>query len=172
MPLPVLRRNAQLQMTESIIVVILILVLAAFALIFTAGQAKQKYQIMTDTYQELDAVETAQVVTSLYELRCAKEGMESTCVDLYKAQALQETIKADSAAALYYYDLLRNAKITLEQVYPPLNDPEMVIYESNATEGTQGARSVMIPVSIYDAAKDTLAFGTLTVQRFHGGSTK
>lgn len=170
MPVHLLKNKGQLQIGESIIVIILVMILAVFALIFTASQAKDKYHIKVDSYEEFNAVETAQIVTSLYELRCAKEGLQSTCVDFYKAQALADIVQTDDQARLYYYDLFRNAKITLSTVYPG-EQKEFIIYEVNATEGMQEVKSVVIPVSIHDAGSNKIIFGILSIQRFYGGSS-
>lgn len=169
MPLHLLKgKKAQLQMGESIIVIILIIILAMFGLIFSASQAKEKYQIRIDTYESFNAVETAQIVTSLYELRCAKEGLESTCVDIYKVRALQKEMLANEEAYYYYNNLLRDAKITLQEIYPEERE-SITIYEVNASEGLQEKKFVVIPVSIHDPTTDRLSFGILTVERYSAG---
>lgn len=168
MPTPLLtkKRKAQIQIGESMIVIILIMIIAVFALVFTTKMATSKYEIKITEYEELDAVETAQIVTNLYELRCSKEGVQATCVDKYKAIALAQVAQTPTAY-LYYYDLFKNAKVTLKEIYP--NQETYVLYEVNATNTTKGqiSNSIVIPVSLYDAAKDTVSFGVLQVERYH-----
>ena len=150
------------------LVIIFVLLIGVFALIFTARMAADKYRVKAQEYRELDSVETGQLVTSLYELKCEKEGSEATCVDQHKALAMAAT---QAAHHDYYYELFKNARITLVKVYP---DPEerLVLYAVNASDDKfgQSTDQLIIPVSLYNATSRSVSFGMLVIERFRGVS--
>jgi hypothetical protein len=163
-------------MGESIIVIIIIMIIIIFAIMFVAKGAKSKLEGKILENNEMDAVATAEIVTNLYELKCAKEGLKATCIDLHKAKALAKFIQGDAMQPkddvmyLYYYNLFKDAKITITIIYPPIASPanEYVIYVSDASKNpkNQQTKPIIIPVSIHDAATDKVSFGVLTIARY------
>lgn len=156
------RRKGQLQIGESIMVIIILAILGIIGLVFYANFAKQEYEIKFNEYEELNALETAQLVTSLYELRCAKPGVTDLCFDLHKVVAFS-SLKDNYVD--YYYDIFRNSKVTLQIIYPTSRAEEFIIYSQDASN-SQNVRRIDIPIPVHDGATDELLFGVLTIERF------
>ncbi|MBD3209341.1 hypothetical protein GF367_02895 [Candidatus Woesearchaeota archaeon] len=165
MPGPVLRRG-QLQIGESMIVIILILIIGVFALVFFANMTKAKYQVRLGQYEDLNAVETAHIVNSLYELRCAKTGATEVCVDKHKALAFAQ-LQQDEPELVndYYFDLFRYSRIELQEIYPEGHN--YTLYEVNASSQGQVVKALVMPVAIYNNSAGTNSFGILSVERFY-----
>ncbi|MFP4523775.1 MAG: hypothetical protein ACLFO2_00470 [Candidatus Woesearchaeota archaeon] len=166
MPADILKRG-QLQIGESIIVIILILIILVIALVFSARMAEEKYKVQVSGFQEGDSVETAQTVTNLFELKCDKEGLKTTCIDKHKAMAFANLLEDNETAKGYYSQLFFDSKVVLNQIYPP--GQNLTLYEHNATDQTQVSQPFLIPVSIHNASADTMAFGILHIERYHKG---
>ncbi|MBN1275146.1 hypothetical protein JXA12_02545 [Candidatus Woesearchaeota archaeon] len=171
MPLPLLSndKKAQIQIGESMLVIIFVLIIGVIALVFVARMQEDKIAVRLDEYESLNAVETAQLVTNLYDLRCAKPGLTETCVDLHKAKAVASILEDPGPARDYYYSLFKDARITLVQAYPPpagTDDGKLVLYDVGPGEGNRTTTALHIPVSVHNASANTLGFGMLVIERY------
>ncbi|MBW2983151.1 hypothetical protein KY327_02510 [Candidatus Woesearchaeota archaeon] len=163
MPADILKRG-QLQIGESIIVIVLILIILVIALVFSARMGAEKYKVQLQGFRQGDAIETAQTVTNLFELKCDKEGLKTTCVDKHKALAFANLLEDNETARAYYSQIFPESRIVIKQVYPP--GQNMTIYEENASDDGQTSQPFLIPVSIHNASADTMAFGILQIQQY------
>ena len=147
------------------IAIILVMLLLVIVAVIAFNQFKSNHKLLADGQQELSAVQTAQFVTSLYELRCAKNGMKTACIDQYKAEAFKTLTTAQPLA---YYTQLGYATITLDQVYPQTDTSDFPVTVYNETPSTIGYETVtlIIPIAIHNPIQDTLAFGTLTIRKY------
>lgn len=152
-------------MGESAIVIILILIILVMALVFTTKSAEESYRDQAARFDREDAVETAQTITNLFELKCDKEGLKTTCVDKHKALAFASLLDTNQTAQTYYDGILGNSEITLEQVYPV--GENITLYAKNASNTSQVAHAFQFPVSIHNASADAMAFGVLKLERYY-----
>lgn len=172
MPLPLLRtRNAQLQIGESIMVIIIITILAVFLFNFYFRLATNDLQQQIGEIDELNVLETAQIASNLYELTCSKAGVTDVCFDAHKTIAFAE-LRTEQPELVqdYYQELFGNSKISLITVYP--EEHEYVLYWNNATNGSQTSIPVVIPVAIHNGSSDTNTFGIFRIEQYQraGGS--
>lgn len=157
-------KRAQLQTGETIMVLFILMFMGAIALVFVGKMGMNKYQITLEQYEDLDSIETAQLVTSLYEVRCTKQGFEENCIDIHKALAFANMTTKDDIAHLYYYGLLKNSKVLLREIYP--GNENITLFEHNASI-RQSGELIRIPISLYNSSDDTHAFATLEITRYH-----
>jgi len=164
MPLPVLKNKAQLHMGETIMVLIIVVIIGIVAFVFYVRMTEDKIQGKLIEIEELNAVETAQLASSLYELRCSKPGVTDLCFDIHKALALQDLRTTNPTLFFtYYYDLFGDAKITLQRIYPA--DDDIILYDNNA--GTQQTvKRLAIPVPLHNSSDDTTTFGILIIEKY------
>lgn len=164
-------KRAQLQIGESMMVIIILMIVGVIALVFYFNMAKEDYRVKSREYDDLDTLETAQIVSNLYELKCAKPGVSNVCFDIHKAQSVA-ALRGDGEDGFndYYYYLFRNSKVALTQYYP--SHQELIIYWQNASaadnvgNNPQSVNTVVIPVIIHNSSAETNGFGVLTVERY------
>ena len=147
-------------MGENIAIMFIFILLVVFGLIFffkvqTAGmKIKQQENI------ELSAVQAAQKVSFLPELRCSSENvLVPDCYDALKMAYIKDIAEDDSA---YYYNIFKFSTIYVEEIFP--GDRIWLLY--NNTGGKEGKLATQIPISIYDPKTSALGsyyFGILHV---------
>ena len=196
MPRTVLKKG-QMQITESMIAVILIMIVGAIMLIFFFNKAKAEFKVQLSEYDSLDAMQTAQVVTSMDELTC--EGTSNICFDKYKVEAFKTLWDDDKSIMLtYYYELFKESRITIT-VYELDQDGNLAIdehdldgdgtddkdenndvityprtytlYENTPAESDAPREYTSIPVTlpIYlkNSANGASDFAILSIERYH-----
>ena len=158
-------------------VLLILMFMGGIALILIGKLSIQKYEITLEEYEEFDSIETAQLVTSLYEIRCAKQGFEDGCIDIHKALAFSLSTDISTPALRsqnevihdHYYDIFYNAKIEVKEIYPWRRN--ITLYEHNASNPdvngriTQSTELIRIPVSLYNSSQDIHSFATLEVSQ-------
>ncbi len=164
MPLPLLtlheKKKAQLQVGETIFVLIILLFLGMLVFNFYFQSATADLQLHQSNVEEFNVLETAQLASNLDELKCPEQ--EGICFDIHKAIAMSE-IKLDDTD--YYQELFLNAKITLKEIYPYRRD--IIIYWDNASNNNQTNLPALLPVMIYNGTADRHSFGILQVERYY-----
>ena len=160
-------KKAQVQMTETIGIIIVFSIIIILALLFftriqTNSAEQQKILVSGEK-----AVSISFSALFLPELECTKGGSDDIkdCIDTLKADAAAEVITAHPE---YYFKLFGYSSIIIQEIYP--NPQERILYEKTRdgqppTEETQKARTP-IPVSLYDPVTGTYAFGVLTIDSY------
>ena len=153
-------RKSQLKMGENIAIMFIFILLVVFGLVFffkvqTAGTAiKQKENI------ELSAIQVAQKVSFLPELRCSSENVPvPDCYDALKMESIKKITEEDQA---YYYDIFKFSTIYVKEIFP--GNRTWLLY--NNTGGKESNLVTQIPISIYDPKTSALGsyyFGVLNV---------
>jgi hypothetical protein len=152
-----------MQTSESVFAIILILIIGAVIFVFAYNHAQQKQEERYTYYQDLGAVETAQALIGMQELRCAKTGATATCIDRYKATTLAELTATDEPINDYYYNKLGYADITLTVIHP--DEEELIIYSKEPPE-KRPARTVTMPITVHDPGTGKNAYATLNVKTY------
>jgi len=166
-------KKAQIQLGESIFVVIIIILIIVLGIVFSSQAQKDEYEQRAETFTNLDSVMLGQFATSLTELQCSTLQVEElSCFDLHKIlafQKLQETNNDQSAQ--YYYSQLGDANITLELIYPEEKFIQIYLNELNLGNISgvpiqPQEKPIIIPVSIYDDLKQEYYFGVLHITMY------
>ncbi|MFH1506302.1 MAG: hypothetical protein ABIE94_04945 [archaeon] len=159
-------QKAQIQMGESIAVIVIITIMIFFGLTFYSRVKYLEIEQDTEQFNQFDAVKLANAVSNMPELLCSQQKViDINCVDKYKIIALQDSVGegAGSKAFFYYRSLLGNSRITVEQLYPKKRN--YTVYDNNFT-AAQDTKAILIPINIYDGINDTKAFGVLRVEAY------
>ncbi len=159
MPLPLLnnKRQGQLQIGESMMVLIILLLLGIVTFIFYFNSAKGDLELHLANVEEYNVLETAQIASNLQELKCPEA--EGICFDVHKAKAMSQLELGD-----YYQDIFLNAKITLKGIYP--SKEEYILYWDNASNRTQSSVPALLPVTMHNSTSGKNTFGILVVERY------
>jgi len=163
-----MKRRAQLQMSETLFVIFIILIIFLFGFVayskFQEASIKEQQRILRNT----KVVELAHRLSSWPELECSVAGTtEFVCLEVTKLMLLGDFInkskQENTYAFNYYYDLLKNSKIIVTEVYPShtqtLGKDYWVLYNNPGI--TKTTDLVSVPVSLYNPLTKTYAFGTM-----------
>jgi len=161
-------KKAQIKMFETIAVLLIFMVLLGFGFIFYSKISGDSVGETSEEQFELKAIQAAQLVSFLPELQCTSPTSTNIvvddCFDILKVESLTEILKDPANQRIkseYYFDSFGNSRIYIEQVYPTVST--WTVYDKKDT-GSKFKSSIMIPVSLYDATKNTYSFGLLNVE--------
>lgn len=165
-------KKAQIQLGESIFVVMIIILIIVFGLVFSSQAEKDVVTQRAETFTNLNNIMLGKYASSLAELRCSSlQVKELSCFDIQKINAfieLQE--KQSDFVAEYYFTQLGDANITLELKYPVNKSFE--IYYNGLGNDALGhpiraeENRIIIPVSAYDDVSQQYSFGILHIIRY------
>jgi hypothetical protein len=170
--------KAQIQLGESIFVVIIVILMIVFGLVFFSEAESESIATESRAFDELEVIAATQYASSLTELHCTLQEVElSTCFDELKLSSFIELANLNSSrdfASQFYFSQLGNAKITITKIYP---ETETVIGENSfksweiykntppfdGDEDLLPRRLTNLPVSLYHPIEQTYGFGILTL---------
>jgi cbb3-type cytochrome oxidase subunit 3 len=139
-------RRAQIEMGETIAVLFIFLILVAFGFIFYARMQKSSYTEQQEENIALKAVEVAQKVSFLPELRCSSENVPvHNCIDTFKIMQFRALAAKHN---LFYYDAFLYSNISLEQVFPTPEPGDPIFWHEDP--GGDPAKSGPCKVVIYE----------------------
>ena len=157
-------KKGQVQMFETIAVLLVFFFIIAFGLAFYFVIAKAGAQKAMLRQQQMQAVENAQRLTTLPELDCTQKGVQTErCVDKLKVKALSEMLGNDNIRA-DYYSTFGKTRLVIREVFPP-GSPDLEIYNRPVLNGT-GWTTTLLPVKVYDPFTDKYAFGAIEVRNY------
>ena len=160
------QKRGEIQLMETISILFIFFILVGLGILFYAKYKNVTFQHQQEAFQEARARELTLRIIYLPELQCSKGQAEAEehCVDMLKVknmEAWQEDLGEKFTD--YYFDIFSYAKVTLRQVYPPVQDaenspedssllPEWIIY-NKPKQGFKSARTNHFIVALRD---DTL----------------
>lgn len=155
-------KKSQMQIMESIFVLIIFFFLLVFGLIFYASFSQTESQQSYEERMKLMALESAQRIQYMPELQCTKGGgyVKSDCVDLYKVESFDK-IKGSYKQA--YSKYFPNTLVKIKLVYPKNMQKDWVLYNYTSNTSSSGMRYHM-PVSLYNATAQEHYFGYVMVE--------
>lgn len=165
--------KGQIQLGETIFIVIFILLIIIFGIVFFTGAEKEEFKKQADKYADLSTVSLAQYTSSLLELSCSKKGVEDlSCYDIRKLKAFAELLNDSKRIDItreYYFTQFGNAKIEIEEVYP--NQEYILLYENRIYPETgeymtENGKPVLVPLSLYDPVTREYYFGVMTITKY------
>ena len=155
-------RKGQIQMFETIAVLIIFFFLIAFGLSFyfliSKAQAGKDYE----RELQLQTIVLSQKISTIPELDCIRVGEQvERCFDKAKIANFTWLLNNNATLREQYYTVFRNTNVTIEEIYP--NRHTYQLYNNKLANATSVIPSV-IPVLIQDSAKNTYSFGILKVR--------
>jgi hypothetical protein len=157
-----MRKNAQMKMMESVLVLVIFFFLLVFGIGFYISFTRLSDKNKVSESSELYAIESMQRVKYMPELQCTKGGSEviPDCFDIYKIKAFKAIANNDR-----YHRLYPGISINITQIYPPdktFGKKGQMIYENRPKNAT-GQEFFFLPLSLYNPINRTYAFGFATI---------
>jgi hypothetical protein len=163
--------KAQIQMGETIFIVIFIILIIVFGLVFFSQAEGESMRDKQQEFQELDSIVATQYVASLNELKCSSYGAaDPSCFDKIKVQSFSNLTRNDwDLVGEYYVDQLGPANIRIEEIYP--NPQNWTVYNYTGTfengDVSYGGRQTQIPIALLNPVTKERAFGVLYLTIFN-----
>ena len=173
MPLNILNmKKAQMQMAESIAIMVVVLILLIFALVFY-GKVKESSIIQKKSlFQELDVVKLSQIAYSLPEVQCSFASVvDYGCIDLLKFEYLSEMINNsfhnEGKVYFYYRELFGTSNISLTTYENNYGNNYYEIHNLYETNKSWSSKSVIyIPMTAFDPITNENKFSVLKVEKY------
>ncbi len=153
-------RKSQVQIFETIAVLVVFFILIGIGLIFYGKIMKSNLQQEQDETSQLRSIAIAQRVMFLPEIQCSDENIiKDSCIDLAKLKAAEIVMKKNPD---YYYDFFEFSNITVNEIYP--QSSSYTIYERKTNFRQKSTTNV--PVTIYDPSSRQSSFGILKIETY------
>jgi hypothetical protein len=165
-----MKRKAQVQMGESIAIIIIITFLIVLSFIFYSKVKEQDISSSESLFKELDLVEMAQIASSIPEVQCSFiEVSDSSCLDVLKVEALSKIVENsflgnDKTVFYYYRELFGRGKISIKEIRLDGSINEWILYETD--NASLSLNTINVPISLYNPLDDERSFGVLEVNKF------
>ena len=159
------KKNAQIQMLETIAVLFIFFILILIGFVFYTNVLKGSIENQKEENVQLIAIEVAQRASSLPELQCSEDNIVSdNCIDLIKLETASSVIQAND---IHYYDRLLFSTITVTRVYPKddFAANEWTLYDRPLEEFSNKILT-NIPLSIFNPVTNKKSFGVMTVELY------
>ena len=155
------KKNAQIQMMETIAVLFIFFILVVMGFVFYAKILKGNIEEQKEESIQLNAIEVAQRASSLPELQCSEDNIVSdNCIDILKLEAASGIMRQND---VYYYDRLLFSKVTVNEIYPGSNEWELY---SRPLDEFSNKITTSIPISLFNPIENKNSFGIMTVELF------
>ena len=155
------KKNAQIQMMETIAVLFIFFILVVMGFVFYAKILKGNLEEQKEESIQLNAIEVAQRASSLPELQCSEDNIVSdNCIDILKLEAASGIMRQND---VYYYDRLLFSKVTVNEIYPGSNEWELY---SRPLDEFSNKITTSIPISLFNPIENKNSFGIMTVELF------
>lgn len=152
--------KAQIQMGETIAILIIFMLFVGFGLMFYSKIAQSSFDSKKAENLQLQAVQIAQRAAFLPEIQCSEANTEENCIDILKLNKAAEIISNNKG---HYYDAFRLAKITINETFPTINGINKVLY-SEVPSNILQKDSTFIPITLKDYQHKKAYFGIMTVE--------
>lgn len=158
----IFKKKSQIQMFETIAVILIFFILIGIGAIFYVRVYKNNMDITKYGYSQSKSVAIAQRTMFLPEMQCSKNKIiTDNCIDILKLEAAISVINLNE---IHYYDMLEFGEINLTQAYPRSSSaPKWTVY-SRKIEKPTSSFLTFVPISLYDPAADTYGFGILSIE--------
>jgi hypothetical protein len=158
-----MKRNAQMKMMESVLVLVIFFFLLVFGIGFYVSFSKTTDKGKNSESQELYAIESVQRIKYMPELQCTKGGSEiiPDCFDIKKMKVFKEISPGNPR----YNRLYPGISINITQVYPPngFGRRGEIIY-NDSPANISSVSSFFLPLTFYDPINRTYSFGFATIE--------
>jgi hypothetical protein len=163
-----MKRTGQIQLGESTAVIIIVVIILILGVVFWSRVSNSDIKNIQSEYQELSAIDIANTVSDMPELKCSESGVSKVkCLDWYKVLAMSNmTSYLDSKTFRYYNNYFKNSKITLVKIYPETGN--VTLYDAKLNNNTR-TLIIPIPVNIKDYVLKRTYYGQIIVEGYFNG---
>ena len=153
-------RKSQIQMFETMAVLIVFFVLLGIGFIFYTKVVKSNIESGTEEISQSKSVAIAQRVMFLPEVQCSEDNVaRENCIDTKKLDAAISIIN-NPANQLYYYDLFEFSEIKIDEIYP--GSQHWDLYSRTASD-YKNKFQTRVPVTLFDPVTKTSKFGIIGI---------
>lgn len=164
-------KKAQLQLLETISVLVVIFIMLSIALYFFYGAYFKDIRKTGEKIEATSGTVLLSLIPGMPEIRCSQGLKDEECVDALKLFAFSQYVKSNR---LKYAPIFAGKTVRIIQAYPKTQEGEctvemvgQTIFPENCNTFTVyedgGTRIVSVPVSIYYPDKDIHYIGKLEV---------
>lgn len=158
-----MNKKAQIQMNETIFIVIFIILIIVFGIVFFSQAEGESVRDKQKQFRDLDFITATQFVASLTELECSSHGAEEvSCFDKIKIKSFSNLTRNDwDLVGEYYVSKMGPAIISIKELYP--FEEEWIIYNYTGEDGetTFAGQQIQIPISLLDPITNKKSFGAI-----------
>jgi len=156
----VLMKKGQIQMFETMAVMMVFFFILAFGLSFYFFIAKAGAEREIQRFRQVEAIKSAQRLSGLPELDCSEESVrELRCVDLWKIEEFTKLLQ-DRNVKDYYWDTFGYVNLTIRKIYPETGSYNLYDFPR---EKFRGMSFIQIPMLVYHPVEENNTFGVLEV---------
>lgn len=170
--------KAQIQIGETIAVILIFLVLLTFGLLWFQSQQQANVSIQQDEQTRQDLVAQAKAIINLPELGCGSiDSSGNGCMDVYRLRSLQRALQ-DETSPLYqrYEQQFLGFTLEVENAYPITRGiaapPTVFDFSPEAISGgdvrTTSSSARSLPIALYDPIAETYNLGFITITQHRG----
>ena len=158
-----MKKKAQIQIFETIVVVLVFLVLVAISFILYGKLIRGNLETYKEESAQSISISIAQRTIFMPELQCSNDNIiKESCIDKLKMESAKNLI-SKGQNQIYYYDLLEYSDIKVRQIYP--EDKNWELY-SNKLTNFKNRFITNVPISIFNPETKLYGFGILTIETF------
>lgn len=162
-------KKSQIQMAESIAVVVIIIFLLIIGIVFWMSIRKEDIKTSATEYQDLSVIELAKIASELPEFKCYNYNSVSkvNCFDWYKLLAINETLKDPAKRQEffnYYNYYFKNSRISVQEIYP--NETKIILYDNNISKTISLQITIPIVIEKNLGINSKYSFGLLIVEGY------
>ena len=168
-----LSKRSQIQMGESIAVVIIVIILLVIGIALWRNSQASDIRSSQIESQDSALIDMAKTASELPELRCysTEDVKQVNCYDWYKLLALNESMHNSTTRPetfRFYNNYFGKSRITFQKVYP---EPEenLTIYDNNisANKALRISIPIVLSYGISRSDSDIKAFGMIIVEGYY-----
>ncbi len=158
-----MKKKAQVQIFETIVVVLVFFILIAISFILYGKLIRGNLETYKEESAQSNSISIVQRIMFMPELQCSNDNIiRENCIDKLKMESAKNIISKDQNQ-IYYYDLLEFSDIKVRQIYP--EDKNWELY-SNRLTNFKNKFTTNVPISIYNPDTKLYGFGILTIETF------
>jgi len=151
--------KGQVQMGETIAVLLVFFILVLIGFVFYTKIAKSNIEAEQDEQRQLKAIEVAQKASFLPEVQCSEENIiTDNCIDFEKLNAAKDIVKDNG---LQYFDILGFSNITIFEIYPDY--ARITLYE-RPLEDFKTRSVTNVPIAIFYPKERKHHFAVMKVE--------
>ncbi len=157
-----MRKKGQIQLFETIAVLLVFFIIVGFGMAFYFYISKESAIKEHRRALELNAITTAQKVSTLPELDCIQVGVHlEKCFDTLKMKSLAKILNDPTTQAKdNYFETMGYSKLAVTKIFP--TGGSIDIYDNKPADSVSTEKT-FLPINTYDPLIKTYGFAVLEV---------
>lgn len=155
-------KKGQIQLFETIAVLLVFFIIVGFGMAFYFYISKESATQEHRRALELNAITTAQKVSTLPELDCIQVGVHlEKCFDTLKMDSFAKILNDPTTQAKdTYFDTMGYSKLVVNKIFP--TGGTVNVYENKPSDSVSTEKTYL-PINTYDPLTKTYGFAVLEV---------